>query len=49
LRFEDKPNYNYLRNLFLDLMEREEIKYDFNYDWCNLNEEKEIEGSKIKI
>jgi len=40
LRFEDKPNYSYLRNLFLDLMEREDIVYDFNYDWCSLNEEK---------
>lgn len=30
-------------------MEREEIVYDFNYDWCELNEERELESSKIKI
>lgn len=33
----------------MDLMEREEIVYDFNYDWCELNEERELESSKIKI
>lgn len=49
LKFEDKPNYAYLRNLFLDLMERQNIKYDYNYDWCSLNEERELEGNKIKI
>lgn len=49
LKFEDKPNYSYLRNLFLDLMEREGLKYDYCYDWCNLNEERELQGNKIKI
>lgn len=49
LKFEDKPNYAYLRNLFLDLMERQNIKYDYNYDWCSLNEQRELEGNKIKI
>jgi hypothetical protein len=49
LKFEDKPNYSYLRNLFLDLMEREGVRYDYCYDWCGLNEEREMEGNKIKI
>lgn len=38
-----------MRNLFLDLMEKEKLTYDYNYDWCNLNEERELESSKIKI
>lgn len=40
LKFEDKPNYTYLRNIFLDLMEREGLSYDYAYDWCGLNEER---------
>ena len=49
LRFEDKPNYSYLRNLFLDLIDREGINYNYDFDWCHLNEEKTLENSKIKI
>lgn len=48
LKFEDKPNYTYLRNIFLDLLDRENYKYDYNYDWCGLNEERELEN-KVKI
>lgn len=40
LKFEDKPNYTYLRNILLDLMEREGHSYDYAYDWCALNEER---------
>lgn len=37
LKFEDKPNYGYLRGLFLDLMEQQQLIYDYDYDWCSLN------------
>lgn len=33
LRFEDKPDYAYLRKLFRDLFTREGYKYDAMYDW----------------
>ncbi|OBA24203.1 kinase-like protein [Metschnikowia bicuspidata var. bicuspidata NRRL YB-4993] len=33
LRFEDKPNYAYLRNLFRDLFKRENYRYDYVFDW----------------
>jgi hypothetical protein len=33
LRFEDKPDYLFLRKLFRDLFVREKFKYDFQYDW----------------
>jgi casein kinase 1 len=49
LKFEDKPDYTFLRRLFRELMEREGYKMDFDYDWCNLEEERVIESSKVKI
>jgi hypothetical protein len=33
LRFEDKPDYGYLRKLFRDLFIREGYMYDYVYDW----------------
>lgn len=33
LRFEDKPDYAYLRKLFRDLFTKEGYKYDAMYDW----------------
>lgn len=33
LRFDDKPDYIYLRKLFRDLMAREGIAYDYIFDW----------------
>jgi serine/threonine protein kinase len=36
-RFEDKPDYSYLRRLFRDLFYRMGYKPDFVYDWTILN------------
>ncbi|KAJ6492575.1 kinase-like domain-containing protein, partial [Mycena vitilis] len=33
LRFDDKPDYSYLRNLFRDLFVRERYQYDYLFDW----------------
>lgn len=33
LRFEDKPGYPYLRNLFKNLFDRKGYMYDHVYDW----------------
>jgi casein kinase I family protein HRR25 len=33
LRFDDKPDYSYLRKLFRDLFVREGLAYDYVYDW----------------
>ncbi|KAI8337091.1 casein kinase I [Chlamydoabsidia padenii] len=33
LRFDDKPDYGYLRKLFRDLFLREEYQYDYVFDW----------------
>ncbi|KTW30375.1 hypothetical protein T552_00848 [Pneumocystis carinii B80] len=33
LRFDDKPDYSYLRKLFRDLFVREGFHYDYMFDW----------------
>lgn len=33
LRFDDKPDYPYLRKLFRDLFIREGFQYDYMFDW----------------
>ncbi|EGF80300.1 hypothetical protein BATDEDRAFT_33264 [Batrachochytrium dendrobatidis JAM81] len=33
LRFDDKPDYSYLRKLFRDLFVREMFHYDYVFDW----------------
>lgn len=42
LRFEDKPDYAYLKGLFKDLFVRSGYEYDYVYDW-NL-----LSGDKLK-
>mmetsp|Transcript_6708 Transcript_6708/g.15242 ORF Transcript_6708/g.15242 Transcript_6708/m.15242 type:complete len:387 (-) Transcript_6708:161-1321(-) len=36
LRFDDKPDYSYLRKLFRDLFIRESYQYDYVFDWTIL-------------
>lgn len=33
LRFDDKPDYSYLRQLFRNLFHREGYTYDYIFDW----------------
>merc|ERR1712088_461783 len=37
LRFEDRPDYAYLRRVLKDLFFREGYQYDFVFDWTILN------------
>lgn len=36
LGFDEKPNYNYLYNLFAQLHKKNQYNYDNNYDWTQL-------------
>jgi len=45
LRFEDRPDYAYLRRLLKDLFFREGYQYDFVFDWTILNYQAKEEGS----
>jgi casein kinase I family protein HRR25 len=33
LRFDDKPDYDYLRKIFRDLFVREGLQFDYIFDW----------------
>ncbi len=33
LRFEDRPDYGFLRKMFKELMVKENIEYDYVFDW----------------
>lgn len=33
LSFDQDPDYEYLRSLFLDLFEEYKLEYDYDYDW----------------
>merc|ERR1739848_788636 len=37
LRFQDRPDYAYLRRILKDLFFRENFQYDFIFDWTILN------------
>ena len=39
LKFEEKPDYNYLRKEFKDLFNKRGYEYDYVYD-CNILEKK---------
>lgn len=36
LRFEDKPDYAYLKGIFRDLFIREGFQFDYEFDWTIL-------------
>ncbi|XP_022723278.1 casein kinase 1-like protein 2 isoform X1 [Durio zibethinus] len=40
LRFEDKPDYSYLKRLFRDLFIREGFQFDYVFDWTILKYQK---------
>merc|ERR1712003_112628 len=50
LRFEDRPDYAYLRRLLKDLFFREGYQYDFVFDWTILNYQANTEegGSSLR-
>lgn len=35
LKFQEKPDYNYLKKLFKDLFYRSGFDYDYHYDWSH--------------
>ncbi|WOH01786.1 hypothetical protein DCAR_0521171 [Daucus carota subsp. sativus] len=48
LRFEDKPDYSYLKRLFRDLFIREGYQFDYVFDWTILKYPQIGAGSKGK-
>lgn len=49
LRFDDKPDYSYLRKLFRDLFVREGYQYDYVFDWSvQRNTQDDAAGTSAK-
>jgi len=44
LKFEEKPDYRFLRKIFRDLFDRLGYANDYAYDWCNFNERKKFDS-----
>jgi len=49
LKFEEKPDYNYLRNLFKDLCIKSGYTVDYMFDWALLSAQKKDEANFDKI
>jgi len=41
LKFEEKPDYAFVRTMFKELFNKSGYKYDYQYDWVILGEKKE--------
>lgn len=42
LKFEERPDYNYMRKIFKDLMYKRGHDYDYQYDWVLKKQGKKI-------
>ncbi|SGZ50635.1 CIC11C00000005331 [Sungouiella intermedia] len=49
LRFDDKPDYPYLRKLFRDLFKRENYRYDYVFDWTLYKFQQERQREQFKV
>ncbi|XP_022740059.1 casein kinase 1-like protein 10 isoform X2 [Durio zibethinus] len=48
LRFEDKPDYSYLKRLFRDLFIREGYQFDYIFDWTKLRYPQVGSSSRVR-
>jgi len=44
LKFEEKPDYHYLRGLFKEAFRRNNFELDYRYDWIRSNEKVPVEA-----
>jgi hypothetical protein len=49
LKFEERPDYKFMRRLFRDLFDRVGFSWDYNFDWCNFELKKQIETPNLQI
>jgi casein kinase 1 len=42
LRFEDKPDYSYLKSQFRLVMNKMQLDFDFNWDWKDPQQKNKI-------
>ena len=46
LRFEDKPDYSYLKKLIRQMADRENIQFEYDFDWVQKNNEEKAKEEK---
>ena len=49
LRFEEKPDYAYLRKLMKNLFHRQGFSYDYVYDWITLKNVSNVSQQIIRL
>jgi serine/threonine protein kinase len=49
LRFDDKPDYNYLRRLFRSLFRKNGFRFDYVYDWTTKEQQLEQKLGDISV
>ena len=49
LKFDDKPDYLFLRRMFRELLEKTNQRFDYQYDWTLIPTSRMIDNGKIKI
>lgn len=49
LKFDDKPDYGFLRRNFKELFFRSGYEWDYDFDWCCTDEAREYTNGKLKI
>ncbi|KAJ2141951.1 serine/threonine protein kinase [Coemansia sp. RSA 678] len=49
LRFDDKPDYTYLKRLFRDLFVRSDFKYDYVFDWTTFKAERNANAAQPQL
>jgi len=48
IRFDEKPDYAYVKSLLKRIIEKEKIEMDFNFDWVQLKKQQEAKESENK-
>ncbi|KAJ3367196.1 casein kinase I [Allomyces arbusculus] len=48
LRFDERPDYSYLRRLFRELFIREGLSYDYRFDWTIKQEEEQARKAMLQ-
>ena len=48
LKFEEKPDYDYINTIFKDLIKKMNIEIDHNFDWTPILKKKEMEEEALK-
>ena len=49
LRFDDKPDYSFVRRMFRDLFYREGFETDFVFDWTSILQAGKVENPEAPI